>query len=193
MFTTLVQPQTRNSLSLALAIEEDGEIPDSEVLDADNQPICEDLISSDILAAFVRVLPVGSVIPMKGNFVNRMICQGITYATRTIHEGNSGILRKHSEVPFSIENILEFPTVENGGPVQGSWLVVRRYKAVQVGEDPYLRYPLLRAKMWAPELDPTLEVFPMTDVDGHFAKCVISWKEQEVVVIVSLSHVQEVE
>ena len=183
MFTKLVQPQARNSLSLISTISE-NDLPDSE--DFEEVASQDRVVPEDILAAFTRAFP-GTSIPKSANFVNRITRQGIVYSTQATHEGNSGVVGKDSLTPFSIQKIVEFSRAANGSRLQGPWLVVRRHMTAGVEANPYLDYPLLKAKMWSPDLDSDLEVLPMSDVVGHYAKHVISWKERKVAVIVSLS------
>ena len=171
MFTQLIQSQGRNSLSLIPTISE-NEMPDSEDFE-EGMASTHEVISNDILTAFTRALP-GCSIPQNASFLNRITLRGITYSTRAIHEGNSGVVGKDSNTPLSIEKIIEFPAAANGSAPSGIWLVVRRHMAAGVAIDPYLDYPLLRVKMWSPELDSTLEVLPMSDVAGHYAKHIIS-------------------
>ena len=184
MFTRLVQPQARNSLSLIPTISE-NDLPDPE--DFDDDLVSQDvIIPKDILAAFTQTFPRNSI-PERGTFVNRIMRQGIVYSTQAIHEGNSGVVCKNSRTPFSIQKIVEFSPAARGSTLHGPWLVVRRHMAAGVEVDPYLDYPLLKAKMWSPDLDSALEVLPMSDVVGHYAKHIISWKERKIAVIVSLS------
>ena len=184
MFTRLVQPQARNSLSLVPTISE-NDFPDSEDFDEDSASQ-DDTLPKDILAVFTRAFPESSI-PKSATIVNRIMRQGIVYSTRAIHEGNSGVFVKDTRTPFSIQKIVEFSRVADGSGLQGPWLVVRRHMAAGVEVDPYLDYPLLKAKMWSPDLDSALEVLPMSDVVGHYAKHIISWGERKVAVIISLS------
>ena len=69
------------------------------------------------------------------------------------------------------------------------WLVVRRHRSPDVQVDPYGRYPLLRAKLWSTQLESTVDVLNPTEINSHFAKCVIQWEGQEVAVVVSLARV----
>lgn len=119
--------------------------------------------------------------------MSRATRAGISYTVRETHEGNSGIVRKGSYEPLSIERILEFPKDSMPEGLRGPWLVVRRHQVVRVTKDPYLDYPLLRASMWGTDLEPEFEALPLSQVDGHFAKCIISWERQTVAVIILLS------
>lgn len=149
----------------------------------------QEQISASVQAAFIRALPRGSSAPVTGKAVNRVTHQGISYTMQAIHEGNSGVIRKGSDTPLCIEKIFEFPE-SSGKDLQDTWLVVRRHKVTGSPVDPYLNYPLLRARMWDPELEPDIDVLPLLEVDAHFAKCVIPWKGKTVAVVVSLSRVR---
>lgn len=103
-----------------------------------------------------------------------------------IHEGNSGVLSNAYGTPFCIEHILHFSAAE---PLENTWFVVWRHKKARIQVDPYVRYPLLRAKLWGTELEQAVEVLHLTEIDAHFAKCAIQWETKEVNVVVSLSRV----
>lgn len=200
MFVALAQPQGRNSLSLNMAIddldilhgEDDDNNEDSEP-EFDTLDVKSKAIPTNILAAFSRAYPaLANGIPHSAKIVNRLTLEGISYATRAVHEGNNGILKKSCNIPYSIEGILEFPMGDNGNLFRGVWFVVRPYQEAKlIKYDPYVQYPLLRAKLWAPDLAPTFEVLPISDIGGHFAKHVITWEDQKVVVIVSLAREHE--
>ncbi len=196
MFVTLAQPQGRNSLSLNTTIDdvhildnEDDDNTEDNELDFDILDAKSKVIPTNILAAFSRAYPTHARdIPRSAKIVNRITLGGITYATRAVHEGNNGVLKKSCNVPYSIENILEFPSADSRNWFRGIWFVVRPYEEAKLIQyDPYVQYPLLRAKLWAPTLAPTFEVFQISDIDGHFAKHIITWEHQQAAVIVSLS------
>jgi len=191
MFSKLVQPQTRNSLAVDMQSSahdeddyDDGSVAEDE-LDVDGPTVQVDRTIH--LALAERLL--GQAIPPTATSLSHCTRDGINYSIKHVHEGNSGILCRNSETPYCIEQILAFPNTERNRDIQGIWLVVRRHKQADVRWDPYRRYPLLRANLWSAQLGSTVEVLKLTDIDCHFAKCVIQWEQKEVAVVVSLSRV----
>ena len=193
MFDKLVQPQSRNSLAIDVQLsaheegndEEEDEPPEDE-LDFDGPTI---RLGHDIRRALAQKLP-GKLVPTTAVRLTRYTCDGVNYSTKDVHEGNSGVLCKGSENPYCIEQIIAFPEDETNRSVQGMWFVVRRHRSTDVRIDPYGRYPLLRAKLWSTQLESTVDVLNLTEIDSHFAKCAIHWEGQEVAVVVSLSRVR---
>lgn len=202
MFVTLAQPQGRNSLSLNMSMNDsdildnednDNDLEEDSETEFDTLDVKSKTIPANILAAFSKAYPdFANDIPRSAKIVNRITIGGISYATPAVHEGNSGIIKKSRNIPYSIENILEFPMGDNGNLFQGVWFVVRRYQEANLIEhDPYVRYPLLRAKLWGSDLAHAFEVLPLSDIGGHFAKHFITWEDQKVAVIVSLAREHE--
>lgn len=190
MFEKLVRPQNRNSLASIDPIsmmKEDvsqswDEGPDDATTDT---PKAEQSIPADVREALRARLPNDLAVPSKAVITNRANLDGVSYTSWSLHDGNSGVLCQ--DIPFSIESILTFP--EHLG---GTYFVVRRHQDAGVLDDPYEKYPLLRAKLWSPKLDPDVEILHTSEIDAQFAKCVVQWRERKVAVIVSLSRVRSI-
>jgi len=191
MFRKLVQPQTRNSLAIDMqsSFRDEDDDDYDDILDEDESDIEGPVVQIDrnILLALAQRLP-GQPIPPRATSLSHCTRDGINYSVKRVHEGNSNVLCKDSETPYSIEQILVFPKEATG--VRGIWLAVRRHKRAAVQRDPYRRYPLLRAHLRSPELESTIELLNLSEIEAHFAKCLIQWEEQEVAVVVSLSRVR---
>ena len=193
MFNNLVQPQSRNSLAIDMWLSPHEEDNDVDV----DEPIEDELnfdgptirLDPDTRQALAQKLP-GILVPTTAFRLTRFTRDGINYCIKDVHEGNSGVLGKDSQSPYCIEQILAFPEDVTNTTVQGLWFVVRRHRSPNVRIDPYGRYPLLRAKLWSTQLESTVDVLKPTEIDSHFAKCVIQWEGQEVAVVVSLARVR---
>lgn len=187
-FKTLTGRQVRNSLSIdPLLAQDDVDMLQVEGFDAEftmeDYPPLEEPLPTDIWTAFASTFPREARIG-KATMINRITHQGIFYTARRIHEGNSGIFLKDSFVPACIEGF-----IETSSPTKCNiWVVVRRHRLLKVEIDPYLNYPLLKARLWAPDLELKYEIFPVSHIDTHFAKCAVSWEGQAAAVIISLSH-----
>lgn len=183
MFETLVSPQIRDTLATdALMLRDDS--VDNNADDAYDDAVGrEEHLTDDVRAAFSRCIPGRVVVPRKAKHITQVQHKGVSYTVRGRHEGNSGIFVKSLKGPFSINNIVVLPDL-------GPWLVVHRHCRANVIFDPYLEYPYLRASLWATQLENTVEVVPISDIDTHFAKCAISWEDKTVAVVVSLSRVR---
>jgi hypothetical protein len=193
MFEKLVQPQSRNSLAIDTQVsaheadnDDDEDAPAEDELDVDGPTI---RLDHDIRRALAQKLP-GKSVPTTATRLTRYTRDGVNYSIKDVHEGNSGVLCQDSESPYCIEQILAFPEDVTNRSVRGIWFVVRRHRPSDVRIDPYRRYPLLRAKMWSTQLESAVNILNPTEIDSHFAKCVIQWENQEVAVVVSLSRVR---
>lgn len=190
MFETLVNPQVRDTLVTdSLLLEEAMESED----DDGSSGIKEEPIDNDIRTAFSRKLPqgLGATIPQKAKFLTHIKHHGISYTVNKRHKGNSSIFLIGTEnVPFSIEKIICFSATTSGNYFKGTWCVVRKHQPAKVDVDPYIAYPHLRAGLWDCQLEPFIDVVPVSDIQTHFANCVIPWEEKEYMVAISLSRVR---
>ena len=193
MFNNLVQPQSRNSLAIDMWLsphEEDNDVDEEEPIEDElnfDGPTIR--LDPDTRQALAQKLP-GILVPTTAFRLTRFTRDRINYCIKDVHEGNSGVLGKDSQSPYCIEQILAFPEDVTNTTVQGLWFVVRCHRSPNVRIDPYGRYPLLRAKLWSTQLESTVDVLKLTEIDSHFAKCVIQWEGQEVAVVVSLARVR---
>lgn len=176
----LVKPDVRDA-----ALIDDDEDDDSGI-DFDRR---ETPIERDVRNAFLARLGYGVRIPSHATFSKRYRIQGVSYSVHGVHEGNSGVQCKESDVPYRIEDILIFPD-HNKVAGEAVWFVVRAHLPANVEADPYAAYPFLRAKMWGVAHEKSIKIIPFSSIAGHFAKCVIPWNKKEVAVCVSLSRTQ---
>lgn len=156
----------------------------------DASPDVDEVTEPNITSQPKRVIPEhlrtilaesGHDVPHKAQFLTHLTVEGLPYAVRTRHEGNSGILI-NGEVPVQIEYILRF----DSGVICA---VVRQYQPADVDFDPFSDFPLIGAKMWSTELFEQLEVVPIKYLKIQFAKCKVPWEGKDVTVIISLDKV----
>lgn len=188
MFDRLVTPQVRNTLVTDMLSLGEDKSKAGVVRPTGFGPMRR--IPDDIREA----LEAQNVeVPANAYFPSRVTIKGITYAIRSIHEGNSNIIIDSitkTPVPFSIVNFVTYP----GGDVEGktmgpTYAILRRYLPARVDYDPYKEFPHLRAAIWSKSLSETLEAVEYDMLETHFAKCVIPWEGREVAVVISLSKV----
>lgn len=187
MFETLLQPHARDPLMADSRSQAEESTIDIDGDDDDSIPR-QERIPPDIHTAFAK----GGYkcLPMAQS-INQIRYQGVSYTARDKHEGNSCVLFKRRDAPFCIEKILQFSTNNTSQHApRGTWIVGRSHLSANIAVDPYLQYPRLRARIWDEQLGPEVEVWPIQDIDTHFAKCSISWGDKKVAVVVSLSRVR---
>lgn len=179
MFDKLIKSLGRNSLENVIPQDQEEE----EDLEAYNQKSAKSvLLSKHVHSAFLK--KTGLDVRKPAVPLSRYHLHGVHYTSYHTHEGNSGILFRGSDTPFRIEEILQFSEKINGETV---WVVARSHRKADVCDDPYVNYPHLRAKMWGTSFIETVEVFPISAIKSHFAKCIVPWEGKEVAVCVSLS------
>lgn len=138
--------------------------------------------------AFKKMLGSGVTIPSRAIFSSHTAASNRSFSTLRRHRGNSGIFRMNSDIPFFIDNILEFKE-SSTSRLQGKWLIGRSLKPICVQHDPFSDFPYLRAKLWGTELETQVEVCHLNDVETHFAQHRILWEGKNATVVVSLSRV----
>lgn len=184
MFEKLVNPLNRNSLANVIFQDEEEE----EVLEyleiEDREPKSAPL-SKRVHKAFMEKFKLD--VQQRAESLKGHHTLGVHYTPYHVHEGNSGVLFQGSSVPFQIEEILQFPSKIEGDSI---WIVAKPHERPQIRNDPYVKYPHLRAKIWGTSVADSIQVFPLSAIDSHFAKCIIQWEGKEVAVCVSLSRSQ---
>lgn len=183
MFDKLVNPQVRNTLVTdILALSSDDAASKGRTLGKLHRPPAE------IIAPLEKEkvhLPKQVYLP------SRLTVGGITYTTRSVHEGNSNIIVDDVEdnpQPLSIEHFVTIPKTAKSA--EATWVIVRRLSAAQVKVDPYGSFRYLRAMLRdSTRLSSKREVLRPNDLQTHFAKCIIPWEKTEVAVVISLSRV----
>jgi hypothetical protein len=187
IFDKLVEPQARDTLITDMMSFSE---PTDEAEDEDAKPQSTHEakpIEPDLRAAFQGSL--GFQAPPRAQFQSNLTIGAATYSVSTKHRGNSCTLFKTDSagepVPGCIEKIFR---VHLNGTVQ-SFVALRRHVILNSGaEDPFCRYPVLKARLWSHKLG-KLEVVPIDAITSHFAKCCIPWNGEEATVVLSLSRV----
>jgi hypothetical protein len=113
--------------------------------------------------------------------------QGCTYTVPSSHAGNSCILVSgngigEQPVPACIQYILELPSPEG----ITTYVAIQRYICANVTYDPFLQFPILKARMWSTRLA-KLEIIPVDYICTHFACLFMKWEDEEVALVLSMS------
>lgn len=150
-----------------------------------------EILPGPLRIAFQKVLGPNALIPAYAMFSNSTMVNNRSFTALNRHKGNSGVLRINSNIPFCIDQVVEFQesAIAQCNSLQGKWLVGRSIKRIQVQHDPYSDFPCLRASLWGTDLESSLEVCCLDDIESHFAQHCISWEGEDATVIVSLSWV----
>jgi len=187
MFQKLLNPQVRDtlitdmlSLSTALQDTENAVAVDSSN-ECNSHPIPQSIYEA--LVTSLRITP-----PRYADFLSHLTIGGITYTVSSKHLGNSHVLLALNEsedlVPARIDHILQLRI----GDAVKTLIVVRRHERSQVPCDPFLRYPIVRAKMWSTQLK-EFEIVAIDAIRSHYAASHITWDGIPVTVVTSLSRV----
>jgi len=175
MFENLLRTQSRNALAgpedWVLGLEDQVEdYYNSEDFDDEDEAVTCGQLTTDAYCALKAAIPL-TEIPNSAKIVTRVTCGGVVYTTRTVHEGNSGVLLYGSDTPFAIDHIIEFP---NNRHLERYWLIVKQYSAGEVAMDLYSAYPHARARLWSAEMERGVKAIPFSEVETHFAKCAVT-------------------
>lgn len=189
-FETLVQPQTRDTLSTdALILQDDFSGGSGSEDSYEEFGGKEEDVSNDLRVAFGATQPSNIVLPAKVKSTSHIRHKGMSYTVRGTHEGNSSVILQDNGSPFVIEKILRFPDTHNDRALKGAWVLVRRHQEARISPDPFASYPYLRMKLWGRELEPAVQAVPISAIETHFAKLLVSLEGQDLAVISSLSRV----
>ncbi|KAG6848980.1 hypothetical protein H0H93_012248 [Arthromyces matolae] len=190
MFQSLVPSQTRGVLDVHDVVLNDTATEHESNVNSEYS-VKEEYLTEPLRSAFRRALGPEIHLPLRAKISNQLVLGNKSFTSISRHKGNSGIFRVNSDIPFYIEKIVEFDekSIQQYPPLKGEWMAGRALKASTVEQDPYLNYPLLRAKLWGTELEANVEVWPIDQVEGHFAQLLISWEGQNASVVLSLSRV----
>jgi hypothetical protein len=182
MFRKLVNPQLQSSLITDMAsfsgcVEESGDVglPEHSMT----------IIPVDIYNALrtLRSFP----LPRRAKMLSHLTIKGAMYTVASKHLGNSCVLissAAYPPFPAQIHSILWLHTPD----AVEAFVTVHRYMPVHV-DDPYTRYPALRAKIWGREVAKDIEVVSVDDIQCHIAVCPILWDGSAVNVVISLFRV----
>ena len=167
MFEKLVQHQTKGLLLTNSMPLDDPDFDDELDEVVDGEPLKggkKILLAQEVRNAFQQA---GHSSHIRGTSFTQIRWHGVSYCIRERHEGNSGIFLKGKAAPFCIENIVQ---VDGSNEI---WLVVRHHRLPDIKIDPYANYPYLKASIWEDALEDEVEVVQISDVETHFAKCVV--------------------
>ena len=124
----------------------------------------------------------------RANFQTSITINGLKYDIASKHPGNSCVLISSAEggkpQPAQLTYILEFRTLNN----PSTYLAVRRYKPMNIAQDPFAKYPVLHAKLWDSHLA-DVEIIAPSQVTSHFACLPIQVQSNHLVAVLSLSRV----
>jgi hypothetical protein len=144
-------------------------------------------IPSDLFEALSQTLDFPP--PRHAHFLSNLTVNGVTYSTSSKHLGNSCILVKaavdaDSAAAARIEHILQFKMPNS----VKTYIAIRHHEPSMVKEDPFLQYPVLRARMWSEDLS-NYNIITIDNIHAHFAKLLLTVNNVRVAVAVSLSRV----
>lgn len=125
--------------------------------------------------------------PRRARFLSHLTLDSITYSTSATHLGNSCVLvsiQGAKPIPARIDHIIQFD-VSNSTK---TYLAIRRHILSSTRDDPFLRYPSLRARIWSDSMA-SYDIIVADDIQSHFAKCSLAWDDTDVTVVISLGRV----
>ena len=136
-------------------------------------------------------------IPGRVQYLTHLTHNGTHYWIRSRHAGNSAVLLEDETGktrPARIEYIFQTP-----GPQSQPFIAVRQYRELDietVRNDPFRRYPALRAEMWSNELYDELSIVQANMLNVQYASWVVPWgfpgsNQAEVLIVLSLSRVSQ--
>ncbi|PPQ75819.1 hypothetical protein CVT26_001236 [Gymnopilus dilepis] len=126
-------------------------------------------------------------VPARGVLPSRLVIGNLLYATSSKHPGNSCIMVSRTGscdvVPAQLVYIVQFRC----GMAKGkTYLGIRRHQEAPINHDPYLAFPVLRARIWAAGFH-DLEVIGPSQVACHFASLPLTIGGHELIVALPLS------
>ena len=188
IFSKLVNPQVRNTLvtdmlSLTLAQDDhDSEENTQTLYDGDSKAA---KLPTDLHRCIEQKFTYS---PSRAPLLSHLTIDGLTYSVSSKHIGNSCIMLDANAsrilIPARLDYIVELETDDGILTV----IAVRRYQPFPKRDDPFTRFPLLQTRLCKSELDP-LELFTVDKIRSHFAMSSLVYKEQDVIVAVSLHRV----
>jgi len=132
--------------------------------------------------------------PLKASLSADVTINGLTFSTSSKHLGNSSILLQSGVgghfIPARIEYIASILCNDHDESTAVRYVAARKYQPAVVKYDPFIAFPLLQAGLFSQMLD-ELELYPISAIDCHFAHLPITWEDQKMMVVISLSRVSE--
>jgi len=188
MFQKLISPGIRNSL--VIGAENNPGASLKTAIPTKGKPLDDSTLQS-LARKYSQLDP--TEIPTSARVVKRFRYRGITYSTRSAHEGSCCVLL-HDKTPAVIENILHFsdkPDPQDQDHSTSTLLVVKRYLPAKLKMDPYLQYPILGARLWTNKLEESVQIIDVSEFQTQCAQCPVTWEGNEnLVVVVPLSRVR---
>ena len=151
-------------------------------------------LASDLSEAFAEIPYLKPHATSRVHYLTHLTQHGIRYSIRSRHVGNSAVLLLDAtgkQRPARIEYIFRLPTLQDQ-----IFVAVRQYQeldAESMRNDPFQKYPQLRAEMWSTELYKELSIVQANMLDDQYACWVMPWKlatsnrATNVLVVMSLS------
>jgi hypothetical protein len=159
-------------------------------IDINGKPSAHD-VPRDIVMAFKADPAIASSLPSRVHSLPYVMLNGVRYSVSSKHLGNScamildGEVGRQGLVPVIIRDI-----IQDSNDPQKVYLVAQRHEKLTSDVlDPFLQYPVLRASMWSRSLSQHLCILQLHEIQGHFAKCDITWKKEKVSVVMALCKV----
>lgn len=188
-FEKLVNPQIRSTLltdmHTILAMPEEDDDDDANVIwnDRTARPL-----PADLSAQLSLILP-NSNFERQAQFLHNVKVNGLTYSTARKHAGNSCILFKAKAdptliIPGRIIQIFQILVLD----CVHTYLVVRQHIQANNVEDPYIHFPILRARLYEAQLG-DLQIISPNQITSHFACLPIQHSGRDLVVVASLGRV----
>ena len=119
-------------------------------------------------------------LPTSASTLSLLTVASITYSVASNHSGNSCILLD------SPSKTVQFVSNNN---ILNTLVAVQMFKWHNNRSDPFSIYPLLWTQIWSHELG-DYQLHPVTAIQCHFACSSMLWEGEQVMVMVSLSHVR---
>lgn len=188
MFQKLIQPLVRDTLStdmLSFAIRELEDVDNMELVEA--QPSQDHNIPKVLMTCILESLD--GARPTSIFVIPSLTVGGSTYSVSARHLGNSSVLidAEGLMLPVRIEYFIQLALPDHPNTLI-MYAAARRFSPAVVEHDPFLSFPFLRAQLWGRQLK-SLELYPVDLISSHFAFCPITWENQDLMVVVSLSRV----
>ena len=193
MFQKLVNPQLRDSLQTDMqmlsSLVEGGDDDNDGDGDGDDGAMnwnewTTEPIPRDLRTALSRFHS-GSI--YTAHFLTQLTINGLVYTPTSKHLGNSCILLKsqaQTQVPARIQRIFQIHLLDS---VQ-TLIAIQRHQPARLRHDPFLRFPILRARVWGVQLG-ELEIIQPDQVFSHFACLPLKGEFEGHIIAASLSRV----
>ena len=152
-------------------------------------------LASDLSEAFKEIPYLKPHVTSCVHYLTHLTQHGIRYSIRSRHAGNSAVLLLDvtgKQRPARIEYIFRLPTLQDQ-----IFIAICQYQeldAESMRNDPFQKYPQLRAEMWSTELYKELSIVQANMLDDQYASWVMPWKlttsnrATNVLIVMLLSH-----